>query len=182
MNDWAFLVHAPPSVSCLMWVSALSQTSSYPCVQTKVPKNSGNIRGVADWLTFVQVSSSLTMDWVIIDARELNMINENRDWRTQTDFSTSACFLQPCPTVLSNFAYYPMLSLTVMRLYNFSFAWDSLLFSVNWKCSYPLPTILWIVDIFAFPSLTYFICVLVLDQILICLYFFWWLPSCPNII
>ena len=41
------------------------------CTDQSAYKNTGNILGVADWRTFVQVSSSLTMDPVIIDAREL---------------------------------------------------------------------------------------------------------------
>ena len=65
----------------------------------KLKKNSGNIRGVADWRAFfVQVSSSLTIDPVITDARELKMINENRDWKT-TDRLLNQCLF---PTALPN--------------------------------------------------------------------------------
>ena len=103
--------------------------------------------------------------------------------RAQADFSTSACFPQLCPTMLSNFCIlsnvisYCEQACTIFHLLeiHYYFLWI--------ECSYPLHTILWIVDIFAFPSLTYFTCVLVLEfRYRSGFTFSGWLPSCPNII
>lgn len=170
----------------LVNVSQCPSARSHPFVQTKVPIKIQATSGV--WSgqqrrAFVQVSSSLTLDPVITDARELKMINENRDWKT-TDRLLNQCLF---PTALPNRVIKLLHTIQCYlllwaRLYNFLFAWNSLLFSVNWVfisfAHYP-----WIADIFAFPSLTYFTCVLGLEfRYTSDFIFSGWLPSCPNII
>ena len=103
--------------------------------------------------------------------------------RPQTDFSTSACFPQPCPTMLSNFCILSnVISYCEQGCTNFHLL--EIHYYFLWiECSYPLPIILWTVDIFVFPSLTYFTYVLVLEFTYTSDFIFsGWLPSCPNII
>lgn len=146
------------------------------CTDQSAYKNSGNIGGVADWQTFVQVSSSLTMDPVIIDARELKMVNENRDWKSTGRLLNQCLF----PTALPNHVIKLLHTIQCYlllwaRLYNFSFAWDSLLFSVNWV----------FISFAHYPLNCWYFCISIsnlLHRYRSGFIFSGWLPSCPNII
>lgn len=129
---------------------------------------------MADWRAFVQVSSSLTIDPVITDARELKMINEIRAWKT-TDRLLNQCLF---PTVLPNHVIKLLHTIQCYlllwaRLYNFSFAWNSLLFSVNWVfisfAHYPLNCWYFCISI----SNLLHMCPSTWVQIYIWLYLFW---------